>query len=71
MRHDAKMGYLRYHPDANGNVKFLLDNDGAVVKKYTCDVFGRPKITDGYGNPRDFSWWHNQFLFQGREYVEK
>jgi RHS repeat-associated protein len=71
LRHDAKMGYVRYHPDANGNVKFLLDNDGAVVEKYTYDVFGQPKITDGYGNARDFSWWHNQFMFQGREYIEE
>ena len=29
LRHDAKYGYTRYHSDANGNVKFLLDNEAA------------------------------------------
>ena len=69
VRHSARYGYTRYHSDPNGNVKFLLDNDGQVVEKYTYDVFGRPKITDAYGSPRVSSWWDNRFLFQGREYI--
>ncbi|HWM24161.1 MAG TPA: RHS repeat-associated core domain-containing protein [Chthoniobacterales bacterium] len=69
LRQGGKWGYVRYHPDANGNVTFLLDNDGTVVEKYTYDVFGRPKITDRYGNPRASSHYDNRFLFQGREYI--
>ncbi len=69
LRQGGKWGYLLYHSDANGNVAFLLNNDGEPVEKYTYDVFGRPKITDRYGNPLAFSYYDNRFMFQGREYI--
>jgi RHS repeat-associated protein len=71
LRHEAKMGYIRYHSDPNGNVKFLLDNDGAVVEKYTYDVFGRPKIMGAGGEERASCHYNNRFLFQGREYIDE
>jgi RHS repeat-associated protein len=71
LRHEAKMGYIRYHSDPHGNVNFLLDNDGVVVQKYTYDVFGRPKIMGPGGAERASCHYNNRFLFQGREYIDE
>jgi RHS repeat-associated protein len=72
LRQDAKMGYLRFQLDRHGNVAFLLDNDAALIEKYTYDVFGLPKITDATGTVvRSFSHYEHNFLFQGREYIRQ
>jgi RHS repeat-associated protein len=60
--------HLRYHTDRHGNVTALLDDSGAVIEKYSYDVFGQPAITDGNGNGRSQSAYGNRFMFQGREY---
>jgi RHS repeat-associated protein len=65
-------GHLRYHYDAHGNVTALLDWWGNVLEKYTSDVFGQPRITDGWDTgskyPRTWSSYGNRFMFTGREY---
>ena len=74
-RYQAEVANLRYHHDVHGNVAFLLDWNGNVVEKYTYDAFGKPTITDWYGNPHvnagnePQSWYGNRFMFQGREYI--
>lgn len=68
-RYSDSSWHLRYHLDRMGNVAFLLDVNGAVVEKYTYDVFGLPTVTDANGeNPRPYSWYGNRFMFTGREY---
>jgi RHS repeat-associated protein len=58
-----------YHHNANGNVANLTNASGTVVEKYKYDVFGKPSITDGSGNPLTASAYGNRFLFTGREYL--
>lgn len=68
----AKYGYIRFQQDRHEKVAFLLDNDGQVVEKYTYDVFGRAKVTDGHGqDERPFSHYGHWFLFQGRDYFHE
>jgi RHS repeat-associated protein len=72
LRHRVKVGYIRFHADANGNVAFLVDNDGRVIEKYSYDAFGKAKITDASGSQvRATSHYHHRFLFQGREYIDE
>lgn len=74
-RAEANVGHLRYHLDVHGNVAFILDGGGNGLEKYTYDAFGRPTITDWWGNPhydahgQYASWYGNRFMFQGREWI--
>jgi RHS repeat-associated protein len=52
-------------------VAFLVDNAGQPQERYTCDVFGKPTITDAGGTECIFSWYNHAFLFQGREYIRE
>jgi RHS repeat-associated protein len=67
----AKYGYMRFHQDRHGNAVFLIDNDGQGIEKYTYDAFGRPAITDWFGNPHLYSYYGHRFLFQGRDYFHE
>ena len=71
-RRQIGVGDLRYHHDSHGNVTALLDWSGNVLEKYTYDVFGQPRITDGWDTgskyPRTWSSYGNRFMFTGREY---
>lgn len=72
LRQKDGIGYTRFLLDRHGNVAFLLDNDGALVEKYTYDVFGQPKITGAASDvERPFSYYGHNFLFQGREYIHE
>lgn len=42
-------GALSYHHDSIGNVTQLTDSSGAVVEKYSYDIFGQPAIRNGSG----------------------
>ncbi|MFN2624267.1 MAG: RHS repeat-associated core domain-containing protein, partial [Chthoniobacterales bacterium] len=74
-RHQAGIGYLRYHTDRHGNVTALLDISGNVIEQYSYDAFGQATITDRDGNVD--SRWNasssvgNHFMFQGREYFSE
>jgi RHS repeat-associated protein len=68
-RHSTAYGDQIYHPDAMGNVQFLLDASGNGIEKYTYDVFGQPTITDWAGTVRTTSAYGNRFMFTGREYL--
>jgi RHS repeat-associated protein len=70
LRSKDKYGYTIFLLDRRGNVAFLVDNDGALLEKYTCDVFGRPTITRmETGQTLSSTWYSHDFLFQGREYI--
>jgi RHS repeat-associated protein len=69
LRQQGKYGYTRFQLDRHGNVSFLLDNDAALLEKYSYDLFGRPRISDAAGNVRAFSYYAHDFFFQGREYI--
>lgn len=75
LRHEDKIGYLRFQLDRHGNVAFLVDNDGQVLEKYTYDAFGRATVTDWEdtlaAQPRSSSNYGHRFLFQGREYLHE
>jgi RHS repeat-associated protein len=67
----GKYGYVRFQQDRHGNIAFLIDNDGEGIEKYTYDVFGRPAITDWFGNVHTYSYYGHRFLFQGRDYFHE
>jgi RHS repeat-associated protein len=72
LRQKDKIGYTRFLLDRHGNVAFLVDNDGVVREKYTYDVFGHPRVTDGNGaNARLWSNYEHCFMFQGHEYISE
>ncbi len=62
---------LYYKSDPMGNVKFMLDQYGNGIEKYTYDGFGQPKITDWSGNVGTASAYGNRFMFSGREYFSE
>ena len=40
-----------YYPDASGSTRYLADNSGNLVEKYTYDVYGTPTVTTVSGGP--------------------
>ena len=58
-----------YCHDGLGNVTALTDGTGALVERYTYDVFGTPSFFDATGNVLSASAYGNRFLFTGREYL--
>ena len=52
--------------DILGNVIALTDTSGAIVEQYEFDIYGKPTIKDGNGNPLTVA--KTPFLFTGREY---
>jgi len=74
-RHDWAGGNWIYKQDKQGSVVAVLDGSGTVAEKYHYDAFGRPTISDYWGNVRSVgngrsvSWCGNRFMFTGREYI--
>lgn len=66
---DSVNGTIYYHHNALGSVVNLTNASGLIVEKYNYDVFGKPSITDGSGNPLTASAYGNRFLFTGREWL--
>jgi RHS repeat-associated protein len=60
---------LFYKSDPMGNVKFILDQSGTGIEKYTYDAFGSPSITDWSGHTNSTSAYGNRFMFSGRDYM--
>jgi len=58
-----------YHHDSIGSTTHLTDVAGAVVEKYTYDIFGAPSIFAADGSPLTASAFGNRFLFTGREKI--
>jgi len=54
--------------DGLGSTIALTSSQGAVVESYRYDVYGKPLIVDGQGNPLSQSAFGNRYLFTGREY---
>jgi len=44
-----------YHFDGLGSVTALSDEAGAIVEKYSYDVFGQPSVTSNIANPYMFT----------------
>src|SRR5882724_8902710 len=76
-RWDSSLGFLFYKQDKQGNVVTLLDQGGTILERYRYDAFGKPTITDWWGNPhvdgnnQPRSWYGNRFMFTGREYLSQ
>ncbi|HEY5813874.1 MAG TPA: RHS repeat-associated core domain-containing protein, partial [Chthoniobacterales bacterium] len=62
-------GAVYYHNDALGSTVALTDSAGAVVERYTYDVFGTPTIRDPSDSILTQSPHGNRFLFTGREWI--
>ena len=58
-----------YHYDGLGSVTHLTDASGAVVERYTYDVFGQPTILSSSNTVLASSGVGNRFMFTGREYL--
>jgi len=69
------VGNCWYHSDRHGNVFALLNDSGAVEERYTYDAFGKPTVSDWWGNlhvdvnNNPQSSYGNRFTFQGREWI--
>src|SRR5262249_5353637 len=69
LRWSSDYSQLYYKTDAYGNIAFIVNSSGAIVEKYTYDVFGSPIISDGGGTVIGTSSnYGNRFMFKGREY---
>lgn len=55
--------------DALGNVTALTDASGAVVERYTYDVFGKATVLNASGTALAGTAYGNRFLFTGREWI--
>lgn len=55
-----------FNSDSLNNITSLVDSSGVIVEKYSYDVFGGPRITNGAGVVLTASL--TPFLFTGREY---
>ncbi len=64
-------GAVYYHSDALGSTVALTDGAGAVVERYSYDVFGTPTVRDDNGNVIAASAYANRFLFTGREWIKE
>jgi RHS repeat-associated protein len=64
-------GAVYYIQDGNQNVTTITDERGAVLERYTYDVYGAATITDGAGNVLTVSGVGNRFLFTGRELISQ
>ena len=51
-----------------GSVTALTDTTGAILERYTYDVYGQFTIADGAGNPLTQSTVGNRFAFTAREF---
>ena len=60
-----------YHADGLGSVVALTSSTGAVIERYTYDVYGTPRITDAAGTVLTQSAVGNRALFTGREYDQE
>ena len=60
-----------YHTDGLGSIVALTNASGAVVERYSYDVYGAPSITDGAGSSLSASALGNRFMFTGREYDQE
>src|SRR5256885_12795832 len=57
----------------------MLSSDpyASFLERYRYDAFGKPTITDWWGNPhvdgnnQPRSWYGNRFMFTGREYLQE
>ena len=56
-----------YCSDNLGSTIALVDSSGAVVERYSYDVWGEPTIYNGSGNEIDESDIANPFMFTARE----
>jgi len=76
-RWDSSLGFLFYKQDKQGNVVTLLDQGGSILERYRYDAFGKPTVSDWWGNPhvdgnnQPRSWYGNRFMFTGREYLQE
>jgi RHS repeat-associated protein len=58
-----------HHHDGLGSVTALTDAMGALVERYTYDVYGTPSTFDASGAPLSASAYGNRFLYTGREWL--
>src|SRR2546430_16391709 len=57
----------------------MLSSDpyASFLERYRYDAFGKPTVTDWWGNPhvdgnnQPRSWYGNRFMFTGREYLQE
>jgi RHS repeat-associated protein len=61
-------GTVYHHYDGLGSVTALTDSTGALVERFTYDVYGMPAILDASGTPLSSSAYGNRFLYTGREW---
>ena len=57
-----------YHFDGLGSVIAFSDNSGAIVERYSYDVFGEPTIRDANEQILTTSDYNNPYMFTGRRY---
>lgn len=62
-------GAIYHHQDALGSTVALTNSAGALIERYTYDVFGAPMIRDAGGSVIAQSAQGNRFLFTGREWI--
>ncbi len=57
-----------YHYDGLGSVTDITNSSGALVEKYTYDIYGSVIIKDANNNVLSQSAIGNRYMFTGREY---
>ncbi len=57
-----------YHYDGLGSVTGITNSSGALVEKYTYDIYGSVIIRDSGNNVLSQSAINNRYMFTGREY---
>jgi RHS repeat-associated protein len=60
-----------YYFDVLGNVIALANSSGAILEKYSYDVFGTPTIRNGQGNVISQSAYGNPYMFTGRAFDDE
>ncbi len=64
-------GSIYYHQDGLGSITQLTDSTGAVVEKYSYDIFGKATIASASGIVLPATLQGNRFLFTGREWISE
>jgi RHS repeat-associated protein len=60
-----------YHSDGLGSVTDITDSSGALIEKYSYDIYGNAIIKDASGNVLSQSAIGNRYMFTGREYDQE
>lgn len=62
-----------YYQDGQGSITHLANDAGTIVEsyKYPPADGGKPAMFDGNGGPLTSSFFHNRFLYTGREFYEQ